>query len=85
MSGLSPWSLRSGSSGRTDLLTDFVSNRSRRKFKAFLVKQPDGKVGFEFMQRPVKPGSEKAALEKATDAGKRASAQSAAESLAEKA
>ena len=45
--------------GRTDLLTDFVSNRSRRKFKAFLVKQPDGKVGFEFMQRAVKPGGEK--------------------------
>jgi DNA topoisomerase III len=44
------------SSGRTDLLTDFVSNRSRRKFKAFLVKQPDGKIGFEFMQRAVKPG-----------------------------
>ncbi len=47
--------------GRTDLLTDFVSNRSRRKFKAFLVKQPDGKVGFEFMQRAVKPGSEEGA------------------------
>jgi DNA topoisomerase-3 len=62
------------SGGRTDLLTDFVSNRSRRKFKAFLVKQPDGKVGFEFMQRPVKPGSEKAAPEKTTAAGKRASA-----------
>ncbi len=45
------------SSGRTDLLTDFVSNRSRRKFKAFLVKQPDGKIGFEFMQRAVKPGA----------------------------
>ena len=46
------------SGGRTDLLTDFVSNRSRRKFKAFLVKQPDGKIGFEFMQRAVKPGDD---------------------------
>ena len=34
--------------GRTDLLTGFVSSRTRRKFKAFLVKQPDGKISFEF-------------------------------------
>ena len=47
------------STGRTDLLVDFVSNKSRRKFKAFLVKQPDGKIGFEFMQRAVKPGAKK--------------------------
>src|SRR3954471_17189708 len=33
--------------GRTDLLTGFVSKKGRR-FKAFLVKQPDGKIGFEF-------------------------------------
>ena len=51
--------------GRTDLLTDFVSNKSRRKFKAFLVKQPDGKIGFEFMQRAAKPG----AAEKSTESG----------------
>jgi DNA topoisomerase-3 len=37
--------------GRTDLLPNFVSNRNGRKFKAFLVKQPDGKVGFEFAPR----------------------------------
>ena len=37
-------------SGRTDLLTGFVSKKNR-KFKAFLVKQPDGKVGFEFQPR----------------------------------
>lgn len=35
-------------SGRTDLLDGFVSSRTRRKFKAFLVRQPDGKIGFEF-------------------------------------
>jgi DNA topoisomerase-3 len=35
-------------SGRTDLLTGFVSARTRRKFKAFLVRGPDGKVSFEF-------------------------------------
>jgi DNA topoisomerase-3 len=34
--------------GRTDLLEGFVSSRTRRRFKAFLVRQPDGKVGFEF-------------------------------------
>ncbi len=42
------------SEGKTDLLTGFISNRTRRAFKAFLVKQPDGKVGFEFMQRAAK-------------------------------
>jgi DNA topoisomerase-3 len=33
--------------GKTDLL-QFVSARTRRGFSAFLVRQPDGKVGFEF-------------------------------------
>jgi len=37
--------------GKTDLLTGFVSNRTRRKFKAYLTKQPDGKIGFEFEPR----------------------------------
>jgi DNA topoisomerase-3 len=41
--------------GRTDLLTGFVSKKGR-KFKAFLVKQPDGKIGFEFQARPPKAG-----------------------------
>ncbi len=40
--------------GRTDLLPGFVSNRNGRRFKAFLVKQPDGKVGFEFAPREPK-------------------------------
>jgi len=40
--------------GRTDLLDGFVSNRNGRRFKAFLVKQPDGKVGFEFAPRAAK-------------------------------
>ena len=43
--------------GRTDLLTGFVSKKGRR-FKAFLVKTPDGKVGFEFQARPPKEKSE---------------------------
>ncbi|HSQ81232.1 MAG TPA: DNA topoisomerase III, partial [Casimicrobiaceae bacterium] len=36
--------------GKTDLL-QFVSARTRRPFSAFLVKQADGKVGFEFEAR----------------------------------
>jgi DNA topoisomerase-3 len=51
--------------GRTDLLTAFVSKKGRR-FKAFLVKQPDGKIGFEFQPRPSK---EKVAEEKPTRRG----------------
>ena len=43
-------------SGRTDLLTDFVSKKGR-KFKAFLVKNPDGKIGFEFQPRKEKAGA----------------------------
>jgi len=47
-------------SGRTDLLTGFVSKKGRR-FKAFLVKQPDGKIGFEFQPRATKEKAEKPA------------------------
>jgi len=41
--------------GKTDLLDGFVSSRTHRKFKAFLVKQDGGKVGFEFEPRAQKP------------------------------
>jgi len=42
--------------GKTDLL-QFVSSRTRRPFAAFLVRQPDGKVGFEFQAKdPSKAG-----------------------------
>ena len=34
--------------GKSELLDGFVSSRTRRRFKAFLVRQPDGKIGFEF-------------------------------------
>jgi DNA topoisomerase-3 len=37
--------------GRTDLLTNFKSSRTGRNFKAFLVKQSDGKIGFEFEKK----------------------------------
>ena len=38
------------SSGRTDLLPRFISKKGR-PFKAFLVKTPEGRIGFEFMPR----------------------------------
>jgi hypothetical protein len=46
--------------GKTDLL-QFVSARTRRPFSAFLVKQPDGKVGFEFeAKEPGRKGARRA-------------------------
>ena len=45
-------------SGRTDLLNGFVSKKGRR-FKAFLVKTPDGKIGFEFQPRTAKEKPDK--------------------------
>ncbi len=36
--------------GKTDLLPRFISKKGR-PFKAFLVRQPEGRVGFEFMPR----------------------------------
>jgi DNA topoisomerase III len=54
--------------GRTDLLTGFVSKKGRR-FKAFLVKQPDGKIGFEFQPRAAKEKPEKTSAEKPTRRG----------------
>jgi DNA topoisomerase-3 len=54
------------SDGRTDLLDAFVSSRTRRRFKAFLVRQPDGKVGFEFQAAaPKSPAAAAAAAAKA--------------------
>ncbi len=47
-------------SGKTDLL-QFVSARTKRGFAAFLVRQPDGKIGFEFEARdPAKAGARRA-------------------------
>ena len=43
------------STGKTDLIKGFVSNRTKRKFDAFLTFDPkEGKIGFEFPPRPVK-------------------------------
>jgi len=46
--------------GRTDLLDQFVSRRGR-KFKAFLVIDAEGKVGFEFEKREERAAKKKAA------------------------
>jgi DNA topoisomerase III len=47
--------------GRTDLLPGFVSQRTRRPFKAYLVRGKDGKTSFEFEARKPKAGSKTAA------------------------
>ncbi|MGI4719167.1 MAG: DNA topoisomerase III [Janthinobacterium lividum] len=60
--------------GKTDLLPGFVSQRTRRAFKAFLVRGKDGKISFEFEERKGKP----AAKGKAAD-GAAAGADGAAE------
>ncbi|MFZ5557003.1 MAG: DNA topoisomerase III [Pseudomonadota bacterium] len=45
-------------SGKTDLLHRFISKKGR-PFSAFLVRQSDGKVGFEFAPRESKAGRKK--------------------------
>ena len=63
--------------GRTSLLKNFVSQRTRRKFSAYLVRSPEGKVVFEFEKRePRKP---------VANAGKKAAATTAVETKAVKA
>ena len=60
--------------GKTDLLDGFVSNRTKRKFKAFLVwDEKEGKVIFEF-----EPRGAKAPAAKKTAAGKKVAAKKAA-------
>jgi len=59
--------------GRTDLLRDFVSARTKRKFSAFLVRGSDGKVGFEFEKREVKTKAG-SSVPKATSAKEKADA-----------
>jgi DNA topoisomerase-3 len=84
--------------GKTDLLPGFVSQRTRRPFKAFLTRGKDGKISFEFEPRKEKPGAKpKAAAEpvaegeeaavpaKKTAAKKTAAAKPAAKPAAKKA
>ncbi|WP_368639967.1 DNA topoisomerase III [Castellaniella ginsengisoli] len=70
--------------GKTDLLDGFVSSRTNRKFKAFLVRQADGKVGFEFEPRPSKAGAKTAAKTATKTAAKPAAKKTAAKKAAAK-
>jgi DNA topoisomerase-3 len=55
--------------GKTDLLENFVSNKTRRKFKAFLAyDKKEGKVNFEFEPRAAKAPAKKAVARKKADA-----------------
>lgn len=53
--------------GKTDLLPGFVSQRTRRAFKAFLVRGKDGKISFEFEERKGKPAAKGKAADGAAD------------------
>jgi DNA topoisomerase-3 len=54
--------------GKTDLLPGFVSQRTRRPFKAYLARGKDGKISFEFEERKAKaPAKGKAAAAAAND------------------
>lgn len=56
--------------GKTDLLENFVSNKTRRKFKARLVyDKKEGKVSFEFEPRAAKAPAKKAAAKKVAAKG----------------
>ncbi len=69
--------------GKTSLLKGFVSNRTKKKFSAYLVRGADGKVGFEFEQRAAKAPAKKATAEKVGD-GKTAAKKPAAKKAAAK-
>ncbi|MDP1935406.1 MAG: DNA topoisomerase III [Nitrosomonas sp.] len=53
--------------GKTDLLTKFISKKGR-PFSAYLVRNPDGKIGFEFEQKAPKKTTEKKAKTKVSKA-----------------
>jgi len=65
--------------GKTALLDGFVSNKTRRKFKAFLAwDAKEGKVGFEFEPRAERPGAKPAAAAGKTASGAAPAAKPAA-------
>ena len=70
--------------GKTSLLDGFVSNKTRRAFKAYLAwDAKEGKVGFEFEPRPERPGRKAAPATAATAAAKKSpAAKTAARSAA---
>jgi DNA topoisomerase-3 len=65
--------------GKTELLENFVSNKTRRKFKAFLAfDKKEGKVSFEFEPRAAKPPAKGAAAKSAAAAAPAAEAEAEA-------
>ena len=51
--------------GKTALLENFVSNKTRRKFKAYLAyDKKEGKVNFQFEPRAAKPAAAAKAVRK---------------------
>ena len=72
---------------KTDLLENFVSNRTNRKFKAFLTRDAKGKVSFEFEPRAAKKGAKKAVKKAAVKktAAKKVAAKKAAKKAVKKA
>ncbi|MBA4218932.1 MAG: DNA topoisomerase III [Proteobacteria bacterium] len=71
--------------GKTDLLENFVSNKTRRKFKAFLAYDgKEGKVVFEFEPRPGKPAGKVAGKAAGKTVGKAAAKAAPAKKVARK-
>jgi len=71
--------------GKTDLLPGFISQRTRRPFKAFLVRGKDGKISFEFEPRKEKPAAKgKAAAAKGDGADAAPASEEAAAPAAKK-
>jgi DNA topoisomerase-3 len=70
--------------GRTSLLKGFVSNRTKKKFSAYLVRGADGKVGFEFEQRAAKAPKAAAAKTEKVGAGETVAKAPAAKKAAPK-
>ncbi len=70
--------------GRTDLLPGFVSQRTRRPFKAYLAKGKDGKVSFEFEPRKGKAGAKESDAEDGDNENTSKPAKKAAKKVAAK-
>jgi DNA topoisomerase-3 len=70
--------------GKTDLLDGFVSNRTKRKFKAHLMwDEGEGKVGFEFAARADKaPAAKKTAFKTAAKTAVKTAAKTAVKAAA---
>jgi DNA topoisomerase III len=72
-------------SGKTDLLENFISNKTKRKFKAFLAyDKKEGKVMFEFEPRALKPGAKPAAARPAAKTAAKPAAKKVARKVVRK-